>query len=256
MTENKTKSSIILILLLIAIIPKIEAQERGIVQGKIIVDSIQMASGVHVINMNAEIGTTTNENGEFRILAKAGDSIYFSSVQFENINHIVKSSEIDTGINVQLIQKFNELAEVQIDDIRLSGVLSEDVTRMPKSIYEKLGMPFPKPRRSSLELAIQSASGNGPLISALNTLNGKKEMLEKAEENNKTRIVVNKGLNLVRKSFFTEQLLLNEKEVLNFLYYCAEKEEYRELVNSKQVLELVEFFKSELDSFKELRELD
>lgn len=256
MIGNKINLSIILILVFFAVTPRLEAQERKLMKGQILVDSIKIASGVHVINMNAETGTTTNENGAFEIIAKKGDSIFFSSVQFENINKIVQEKDLNGIMQVRLIQKYNELDEVQIDDIRLSGVLSEDVTRMPKSVYEKLGWPFPKPRRSSLELAIQSANGNGPLISVLNKLNGKEKMLEKAEENFETQTLVNKALNLTGQSFFTEQLLLNEKEVLNFIYYCADYEDFREMVNSEKVLEMVEYYKNKLDSFKELRELD
>jgi len=255
MIHQKTNSSLLLLFILFLFFQNTEAQERQILQGKIIVDSIQNASGVHVINLNAETGTTTDVSGEFKILAKPGDSIFFSSVQFENRNFVLKESSFE-GLNIRLIEKFNELDEVQLDDIRLSGVLSGDVTRMPKSIYEKLGMPFPKPRRTSLELAVQSANGGGPLISILNTLNGKKKQLEKAEDNNELSMLVNKGLNLVGKSYYVTQLEIPENEIMNFLFYCADDERYEELVLAESTLKLVEFFNEKIDSFKELRELD
>lgn len=256
MTHQKTNSSILLLFLLFLLFQNTVAQERQILQGQIIVDSIQNASGVHVINLNAETGTTTDIKGEFKILAKPGDSIFFSSVQFENRNFVVKNASLEGSLKIRLINKFNELDEVQLDDIKLSGVLSEDVTRMPKSIYEKLGMPFPKPRRTSLELAIQSASGGGPLVSVLNRLNGTTEQLEKAEKNNQLSILVNKGLNLVGKSFFVGQLKIPENEIMNFIFYCAEDEQYKKLVLAESTLQLVEFFNKKIDSFKELRELD
>ncbi|GGG22312.1 hypothetical protein GCM10011532_01680 [Christiangramia forsetii] len=233
-----------------------EAQERQVLKGQIIVDSIQNSSGVHVINLNAETGTTTDVNGKFLIPARTGDTIFFSSIQFENKQFIVRDANFETPIKVRLIDKFNELDEVQLDDIRLSGVLSEDVTRMPKSIYEKLGMPFPKPRRTSLELAIQSATSGGPLVSVINRLNGTAERLEKAEKNNQISILVNKGLNLVGKSFFVSQLDINEQEIINFLFYCADDPKYKELVDAESLLKMIEFFNTKVDSFKELRELD
>ena len=242
-------------ILLLICFQNLKAQERQVLNGEISADSIQNISGVHVINLSAEIGTTTNADGKFKIMAKAGDSIFFSSVQFEHKTEIISKSDLKNGIKVALREKFNELDEVQLDDIRLSGVLSEDIARMPKSIYEKLGMSFPKPRPSSLEIAQQSAAGD-PVSAILNTLNGKIAQLKKAEENNNLTIIVNKGLNLVGKAFFINQLQIGEEEILNFLYYCAENTEYSDLVKNEKILKLVEFFKKETDSFKELRELD
>lgn len=257
MTPPKTNLYVpFLLFILVLCFQNSEAQERQVLKGQIIVDSIQNSAGVHVINLNAETGTTTDVNGNFRIPAKTGDTIFFSSVQFENKKLIIKNSNFEVSIKVGLIDKFNELDEVQLDDIKLSGVLSEDVTRMPKSIYEKLGMPFPKPRRTSLELAIQSATSGGPLISVINRLNGTTERLEKAEKNNQISILVNKGLNLVGKSFFVSQLKIEEKEIINFLFYCADDPEYKELVDAESLLKLIEFFNTKVDSFKELRELD
>lgn len=233
-----------------------KAQERAILKGQISVDTTQNAFGVHVINLNAELGATSNEDGSFKILAKPGDSIFFSSVQFEHRKIVVPESHLRKIMRVKLFEKFNELAEIQLDDIKLSGVLSEDITRMPKSIYEKLGIAFPKPRPTSLELAVQSATGGGPLLTVLNTLNGKIEQLEKAKENNEISILVNKGLNLVGETFFVSQLKLSETEIINFLFFCSEDSLYTKLVRAENILKLVEFFKDKTDSFKELRELD
>jgi len=257
MTPPKTNLYVpFFLFVLLLFVQNSEAQERQLLKGQIIVDSIQNSSGVHVINLNAETGTTTDVKGKFKIPAKTGDTIFFSSVQFENKNLIIRSSNFESSIKVRLIDKFNELDEVQLDDIKLSGVLSEDVTRMPKSIYEKLGMPFPKPRRTSLELAIQSATSGGPLISVMNRLNGTTERLEKAEKNNQISILVNKGLNLVGKSFFINQLQIAETEIINFLFYCAEDPRYKKFVQAESLLKLIDFFNSKTDSFKELRELD
>tara|TARA_B100000929_G_C15401891_1_gene384857 strand:- start:72 stop:851 length:780 start_codon:yes stop_codon:yes gene_type:complete len=253
---NLTPLKLFLCFTSILIFQHVVGQERQVFNGAIVVDSVQYVSGVHVVNLTAETGTTTGKNGEFKIFAKAGDTIFFSSLQFENKKYIVSTSSFGKLVKIGLIQKFNELDEVQLDDIRLSGVLSEDITRMPKSIYEKLGIPFPKPRRSSLELAIQSATGGGPLISVMNKLNGTTERLEKAEANNELKILVNKSLNLVGENYFMGQLKIEENEVINFLFYCTDDPKIRKLVESESVLQLLEFLNTKVDSFKELRELD
>lgn len=231
-----------------------QAQERQILSGKIITDSIQDKTGVHVININAEKGTTTDEQGNFKIVAKLGDSIYFSSVQFENENVVVTMKHLENGLNKQLMRKFNELDEVQIDDIRLSGVLSEDVTRMPKSVYEKYGMPFPKPRRSSLELAVQN-NVNDPVTAVLNYFNGKTKQLEKSKENNEQTKSVNKGLLLMGEAYFTNGLDLPREEIINFLYYCSEDNACEKLLEQENAFALMEIFSRKIKAFKELRDL-
>ena len=246
--------SVVLLLLMVSSI-QLQAQERQLISGRIITDSIQDKTGVHVINMNAEKGTTTDDAGNFQIVAKLGDSIYFSSVQFENENVIVTAKHLEKGLYKQLMRKFNELDEIQIDDIKLSGVLSEDVTRMPKSIYEKYGMPFPKPRRSSLQLAVQN-NVNDPVTAVLNYFNGKTEQLEKAHENNKKTIYVNKGLLLMGEAYFVNGLDLPRDEITNFLYYCSEDENYKKLLDQEKAFALMEIFASKIEAFKKLRELD
>lgn len=237
-------------------IDQLTAQQREIITGKVIIDSTRNISGIHVVNLTGETGTTTNDQGIFKLLATAGDTIYFSALQFEHKKVVVKKSNFKEMLIVSLRENYNELDEVQIDDIRLSGVLVKDLDRVPKSIYEKLGMPFPKPRRSSLELAVQSANNGGPLLTIINILNGKIKQLEKAEENNERSIMVNKGLNLVGKFFFVSQLNIEESEVINFLFYCADDNEYNRLVKEKRVLQLIEYFELKIDSFKALREID
>lgn len=252
----KNNVTLLITFILFLFFIKVNGQDRTLITGKISADSTQIISGVHVINMNAETGTTPNNSGEFQILAKPGDSIFFSSIQFEHQTIILSENDLNNILVVKLMEKYNELEEVQLDDIRLSGVLSEDITRMPKSVYEKLGWSFPKPRRSSLELAVNSAKNSGPLVTALNVLNGKIKLLEKAEENNKKAILVDKALHLFGESFFISQIGIPKEEIMNFLFFCAETTEFSDLVLSEKVLKLVDFYKSRVESFKELRELD
>ena len=233
-----------------------KAQEREILEGRVVLDSSQDLSGIHVVNLNAESGTTTNADGIFKTLAQPGDTLFFSALQFEHKKVVVSKIDLEKGISVKMIEKYNELDEIRLDNIKLSGVLSQDLDKVPKSIYEKLGMPFPKPRRTSLELAIQSANGGGPLVSLLNTLNGKKEQLEKAKKNYSQRDLVYTARDMLGESIFISELGIPQKEIINFLFYCSYDSEFSHLVNSEKLLELVEFYKSQVESFKELRELD
>ena len=242
-------------LVLVLTVHQTRSQERQLLRGRIITDTIQDKSGVHVINMNAEKGTTTDDQGKFIIVAREGDSIYFSSVQFENENVIVTQDHLENNLNKPLMRKFNELDEIQLDNIKLSGVLSGDITRMPKSVYEKYGMPFPKPRRSSLQLAIQN-NVNDPVTFVLNYFNGKTKQLEKAEKNNLKSIAVNKCLLLMGEDYFVNGLDLPREEIINFLFFCSDENKFSELVNAEKPFALMQIFSEKIEEFKILRELD
>lgn len=233
-----------------------QAQERRILDGQIISDTVNVLSGIHVVNLSAETGTTTDAKGNFKIMAKAGDTLFFSAIQFMHKKIVIEESSFENTLRVKLIEKFNELDEVQLDDIRLSGVLSEDLNKVPKSIYEKLGMSFPKPRRTSLELAVNSARNGGTVTTIVNALTGKLKQLKKAEENYERKVQVEEGLVLVGKPFFIYRFGLPEEEIINFLYFCSEDEEYSEFVAAESIMELLEFFETKIDSFKALRELE
>ncbi|QYA25491.1 hypothetical protein G3I01_08210 [Gramella sp. MT6] len=254
--KNNYIQYLLLFFLFLLQVEQLKAQQREILVGKVVVDSSQNLSGIHVVNLTGETGTTTNEEGIFKIPAIEGDTLYFSSLQFEHKRVVVRRSFFENFLTIIMREKYNELDEVQIDDIKLSGVLMKDLDKIPKSEHEKLGIPFPKPRRTSLQLAVQSAKNGGPLLTVINTLNGKIKQLEKAEENNERSIMVNKGLDLVGKFFFVLQLDLKESEIINFLFYCVDDPEYTRLVDENKVLQLIELFKLKIDSFKALREID
>ena len=232
------------------------AQERKILRGRVIVDSIQNSIGIHVVNLTAETGTSTGYDGVFSILAKVGDTLFFSSVQFEHSRVVVEQSLLQQFLEVRLLKKFNELDEVHLDDIRLSGDIAKDIDLVPKSVYEKLGISFPKPRRTSLELATHSAYNGGSITNILNFLNGSFSQLKKADNNRSRSSLVDKGFNLLGETYFVSNLGIEAKEIFNFLYYCAEVPEYSELTNSKKIFDPAEFLETKIVSFKELRQLD
>ena len=57
------------------------SQEKNL-KGQIIADSIAFRE-VNVVNLNSKRGTVNQKDGYFEISAKAGDTIFFSSLQYE-----------------------------------------------------------------------------------------------------------------------------------------------------------------------------
>ena len=235
------------------------AQEVKLLKGEIVSDSIP-ASGIHVVNLDQEKGTTSDASGEFLIYVALGDRILFSSVQFENRQIVIRKVEFDSGkIEVKLYPARNELDEVQISDLKLSGYLDEDVSRINIFDRNKFGISLAQKRPTQIERHLHTATtsaGGIPLDLLLNTINGKIAMLKKAKANDEMAVSVDEGLNSVGREFFISELKLPETEVINFIYYCARDSEFSEILDSGNSLELIEYFRSKVNPFKELREID
>ena len=45
-------------------------------------DSTSLLKNVHVVNLNTEKGTFSNDYGQYRIVVSLGDTIRFSSVEY------------------------------------------------------------------------------------------------------------------------------------------------------------------------------
>lgn len=235
------------------------AQEIKLLKGEIVTDSIP-ASGIHIVNLTRENGTTSDFSGRFEIRAALGDQILFSSVQLENRQLVVNHTQFDSGkIEVKLHPARNELDEISISDLKLSGYLEKDVFRIKIFDRNKFGIPFAAEKPTQIERHLHTAStsaGGIPMDLLLNTLNGKIAMLKKAKANDEMVILVKEVLNRVGEEFFISEFKILQSEIVNFIYYCARAPEFSQVVNAGNNLELIEYLRRKIDPFKEFREID
>jgi len=90
---------------------------------------------VHIINKNSENGTITNSNGDFQILVKENDTLLISGVQFYFSEILITGQIItDKFVTIHLIQKINELQEVEVKAHDLTGSLLFDATAIKDTI--------------------------------------------------------------------------------------------------------------------------
>lgn len=249
-------SAVLPVLLLIITCTTAKAQERKLLKGQI--QGETSVENIHVINLSLEKGTTTNKNGEFEITAKEGDSIFFSSVQYEKKTVRVSSAIVaDNFLQVSLSIAMNELAEVMIDDIKLTGYLAVDIGKIStKNIELKNRL------QTGLSDVIQKDRELNPYVPPngkgnLGLLAGK--VLEKMQKpgqeivDNTPQKLVEKSLQIIGFEFFREDLKLNKNEIYNFLYYCADDKIFQNLVLKNKALSLIEYFQQHISEFKELR---
>lgn len=137
------KSKILLTLLLLLICVNISiAQDQPTtdgnhshkyISGKVInAKNDSILPNVNIVNLNQVKGTTSNNQGNFKIPAVVNDSIFLSYIGFETITVRVTDDWIKYGnITIAMTESGIALQEVEIKTIALTGFLEIDARRAP-----------------------------------------------------------------------------------------------------------------------------
>ncbi|WP_189604765.1 hypothetical protein [Salinimicrobium marinum] len=245
----------------------LSAQEKTVLRGKIEAESL-METAINIINLTQKTGTVNTASGSFEIEVTVNDSLWFSSVQYEQIKIKVTQELIEIGfLEIRLEENVNELSEVRLTNVGLSGNLTKDLSEIPTFTPVDMGFSMSdKPIPTSIERKLHTAKGvqkhsvrnppgqvNVSLDGIINTFNGKIEMLEKAKENQDLNNLVIAGMNALPDSFFVEELQLPPSEVKNFIYFCTETIYFKSLLRKEKMLELIEFYQRKAPEFIEER---
>jgi len=96
-------------------------------------DSSSVVKNANIVNLKTNIGTFSNDFGDYKIVVSVGDTLKFSSVQHKTIyrivNNFVYRSEI---LDVFMISSTYELDEVVLRRNDLDGFLSLDLKKTPE----------------------------------------------------------------------------------------------------------------------------
>ena len=117
---------------------------------------------VYVTNLNAHKSVLANYNGDFRIEAKEGDVIRFTSIVTERKDVTVTKQMLASNKNfIELQIAYYEIQEVIISSFRPSGNLRKDVAMLKSSekafeLRKMIGLPEPKGDGTSPEIPVLS----------------------------------------------------------------------------------------------------
>ena len=110
---------------------------------------------VLVFNMKTEEKSYTNLNGEFTIGASLNDELRFVRTGFERNSKIVNSQDLNLSFKVMIIRTVQEIEEVKVSAVRLTGDLNKDSKNLTKfdkvaQLQREVGVPAPpeKPRET------------------------------------------------------------------------------------------------------------
>ncbi|MFD1162761.1 hypothetical protein [Hwangdonia seohaensis] len=247
---------------------KVAVSQSVEIYGK--VESDVGVENIHVINKTAQVFTTTNKRGEFKITAKLNDTLVFSSVQHIPKYMVVGNHTIlNRTLTVKLKEQINELGEVLVGKI-LSGDLLLDIEQIegepPINFYD-VGIPgYTGKLATQSERRLHEAGefkpkmllgllgGGIPLNPILNGISGRTKELKNRVEIEAKEALLERIKSRLQKDF----LALNELEadkVADFFYFCADDAGFMERCNGKTDIEILEFLQEKLKAYKANLEL-
>lgn len=112
---------------------KAEAQtQKKLIYGSV-KDSIGAIQNVNIYNLRNKVGTVSNADGYFRILASKGDTIQFSSIQHLTRRIVISDYIFKEGtVSVSLLTRTYNLDEFELKRTELIGSLNIDMNKVQK----------------------------------------------------------------------------------------------------------------------------
>ncbi|RLK02210.1 carboxypeptidase-like regulatory domain-containing protein [Tenacibaculum discolor] len=222
-------------------------------------DEVSVVSNAHVINLNTKQGTFTNNNGEFRILAKVSDTLQISFVGYETKNVVVNINNFGIQENyIQLKKVPIELDEVAIKKHNLLGYISSDTKHIKseKEINaETLNLPFAGSRiltsaERRLHTATSSYGGIIPVDLLLNWMSGRLKKLKKfkAIEDREKRIEnIRNNYHIV----IEHEIKILKEDIDRFIYFAESADDFNTLYLNNEVA-MITFLQQKSEEFKKL----
>tara|TARA_R110002167_G_scaffold292519_1_gene497146 strand:+ start:863 stop:1687 length:825 start_codon:yes stop_codon:yes gene_type:complete len=257
--KNNMKNSIIFLTLLMGLQVVSQNINRVEIKGRIIVESSDLI-GITVLNTTTNVGTITNEMGEFVLSVGLNDFIEVSALQFEDIGIKVNQDMINSKtMKIFLIEEIFKLDEIVVSKKGLSGNLNADI-KTTNTFTPKLdALYFAIQRSDDYELKddYKSEVTNEPLIvkeqkmvNGLNVVNVVNQLLVplfRSRIKDKEALGIPEvPVELIKQyfcaCFITDNFNIPEHRVEEFIRYVESSENFDySLLNYGNEMEFLEF---------------
>ncbi|MDG4714693.1 carboxypeptidase-like regulatory domain-containing protein [Winogradskyella marincola] len=256
---KKTKLTFSLVALIFSLLLQAQRQE---IKGKLIADDD--VEGIHIINKTASKYTVSNEKGEFSIEAKATDTLFISSLIYNNKEIIIsKEHEDSNSIEIKLDEKVSELDKVIVGKI-LTGSLQSDLensnAKTEINFYD-LGIPGnTKLPLTQNEKKLHDADGGSwghlglgfgvNFHKLLNKISGRTKKLKDIVELDDRDKCINR-LRIDYESIIFENDTLPKNLRDEYFLFSQEDENFLNLCKKDNDIELLEFLQQKLKAYRE-----
>ncbi len=216
----------ILFLGILLMITNINAQ---FFSGEIIIrdKSVYYLNQIYVTNLTEQKTVYTDYFGSFKIPAKAGDVIRFTSIVTDRKDVTVTAEQLETSKNfVELKIAYYDIQEVIISRFKPTGNLRKDVSSLKNgekalALQKMIGLPSPKGDGTPPQLPVAGFNGGGltfSLDSVYEILSGERKKKERAQQYEKMNSTVKNIKNYYGIPYFTN-LKIPENLIENFLQF-------------------------------------
>ena len=217
-------------------------------------------SFINVINATTYKATISQLDGKFKIPVRVGDSIFISSIQYKDVKFVVQPEYQNENIEIPLKLKINELEQVDIYSLGLTGDLDKDAGNIKTNEFNQraAGLPVPKKQLTKNERRLYAAKSSGggiPLDYVFNLINGNIKMYKQLIKYDRVDNQKVKLGSIFPERFYTEDLNLPDNLVEDFVYYCVEQHPSTiSLMRQRNTLELYEVLPGIAEEYLKLKE--
>ncbi|MBU4537278.1 MAG: hypothetical protein L6264_12175 [Weeksellaceae bacterium] len=219
------------LLLTFFILTQVKAQ---FFSGEIIIrdNSVYYLNQVYVTNLTSQSTVYTDYFGAFKIPAKPGDVIRFTSIVTDRKDVTVSAEDLQNPSNfVELKIAYYDIQEVVISKFKPTGNLRKDVSSLKTgektlALQKMIGLPAPKGDGTSPQLPVAGLSGGGltfSLESIYDILSGERKKKERANQYEKMNTTVTGIRNYYGTEYFTN-LKIPANFIDNFLQFIYTSE--------------------------------
>jgi hypothetical protein len=216
----------LLFLFFLSVSVSAQSSADKIIKGQVTSNGIAL-EGINVTNTSNKIMVVSDQYGVFSVLAKEGDILSFSSVNYEFLRKYISIKEFKMGnIVVDLTPKRIELNEVIIN--QHSAITAENLGIIPRD----------QVKLTAAERRLQTAGDFKPIHllgllggalavdPILNAISGRTNMLKKALTVEKNEFLMAKLEVLFEDKYYTETLKIPQELIKGFQYYCIEDADF------------------------------
>lgn len=223
-------------------------QDKHNLFGQIVTQDSVGIEGVNIVNTTHDYGTMTSKAGEFSLPVVLGDTLFFSAIQFVNIQIIVTDSLLNKGYLKQVM----EFDNITLNDVVLTPSFSMyDTNKAVGDVDMSLPFntipvvrPYPERRLSYLS--------GGIVSSIISGLNGSKKKMKKYFALEKENNLVERTKQIFDNTLY-EQMGIPEEEIYLFLELHIKEAKAKGLLEEGRQFELILFLEEKSKAFIESR---
>lgn len=213
------------------------SQELSLLKGKI-TSQIKELNEVYITNIRSESNVASDQNGNFTIFVKLGDTLQFTGLQIISKRVVIDANDLAKKLYVANVEaKVIPLEEVEIKTYPNINAVSLGILEKPAKTYtpaeRKLKTAGEFHWYSPLLIPLGGMSVDG----LINSISGRTLMLKKQLEIERKEKLLEKIEEMFQQDYFLSNLKIPQENLRGFWYYAVDDEKLVAALKAKNKIE-------------------